>query len=607
MSKANENANPGEVHLDPKQQAEHQDDVIVAPRGTKRTRFLLTFLLVVLMLTTFMVGDQIVKVFGGEGSTRSSYMTWKAADGTQHTLSEPEFLIEKRKLEPIVWWLFPGVSGREVTDEQVASFLILSDAADHAGIQATNKDIVKWVKEYFKSKEEYAAFPRRYNLTGREFEEVLRGAIRYRRYQALVTAPLAIPDPVAVEKRWKAQHQEYSADFVMLPVANLEEEARAAAPDAAALRAWYEALPENELAVYRTKEQAAAELTAFSLEGDFDTTRLFAKYPRPEGEDAEAAARDFHAGFSYALYRREKPEQGKDFRKDFEESKDDALRHAPIYNSLLDWQKSMAERVEKGETVDFAAEAAELGLTYRNQIDPLTQEAWLALGVPWIGQYTLQRVFTPDQTTGFFPSIVVDAKGFVMGRVTQRIPPSLPDYSEVADAVLAGWAREHAKTLAIEKLEKVRDALGTRPDPTDTNAPPFRPEVDRDAFLKAVVDAGLKADRREWAEINVPVAPDAGADVQYFRQNPAIFTNKIGAVPKAELDRMGANAFLVRLDGVRDPDSSKITAKDMQTIGQAMTSQERNSFVQSGMLSRDALVKQYGLAMSRWEKDPAAP
>jgi hypothetical protein len=607
MSKEPEKSNPGEVHLDPKAQAEHQDDVIIAPRGTKRGRFLMTFLLVVLVLTTFTVSDQILNVFGG-GPAGGAYASWKSPDGETRSLSEPEFMMEKRKLAPISSFAFPGVAEHEVTDEQVATFLVLEQAARESGVQATDKDIAKFVKDNFLNKEQYLSYPRRYGMTGKEFEEVLRRVIRYRRYLALVSAPMAIADPNAVEKRWKAGHQEYSADYVILPVANLETEARAAAPDAAVLRAWYEALPESELVAYRTEERAAAELAALPLDGGFDATRLFAKYPRPEGEDAEAAARDFHAGFSYALYRREKPEQGQDFRKDFDEAKEDALRHAPIYNSMLDWQKDLAARVEKGETPDFAAEAAELGLTYRNQIDPLTRAGWMALSVPWIGQYTLQRVFTADQSTGFFPSIVVDAKGFVMGRVTSRVPPRLPDYSEVTEAVLAGWAREEAKKLALAKLEKVRDALGTRPDPNDTTVPPFKPEVDRDTFLKAVADAGLKADRREFAEINVPASPEGdGPDALFFRQNTAIFTNKVGTVPKAELDRAGANAFLVRIDGVRDPDVSKMTPKDLQTIGMQMASQDRNSFVMQGLMSRDSLVEHYGLHMARWDKDPATP
>jgi len=594
----------GEVHLDPKAQTAHEDDVIIAPRGTKRGRFIMTFLIVILVLTTFTVSDQVMNVFG-VGSSGGSYVSWKAADGSTRRLSETEFVMEKRKLAPISMFVFPGTAEREITDEQVATFLVLEQAADDAGIQATNKDVAKFVQDNFQSKEQYLSYPRMYGLTGKEFEDVVRRMIRYRRYQGLITAPAAITDPNVVEKRWKAQHQEYAADYVILPVANVETEARTLAPDAAGMRVWYEALPENEKSAYRTKEQAAAELAAFSLEGDFDTTALLAKYPRPADENAEQAAKDFHAGFSYVLYRREKPEPGKDFRKDFEEAKEQALRHAPTYNALLDWQKSLAERTAQGETVDFAAEAAELGLAYRNQIDPLTQEAWVALTVPWIGQYTLQRVFTADQTTGFFPSIVVDAKGFVMGRVTMRVPPSLPDYAEVADAAQAGWGRERAKTLAVEKLEQVRDALGTRPDPNDTTAPPFKPEADRDAFLKAVADAGFTAQRREWAEINTPPAPEGDSpDQSYFRQNPALFTNKIGSVPKAELDRSGANAFLCRVDGVRDPESSKMTPRDLLMISAQMSNQNRAAFLQSGLLSRDALVAKFGLDMAPWRETP---
>jgi len=606
MSNVDEKKTPGEEHLDPKAQAAHEDDVIIAPRGTKRGRFIMTFLIVILVLTTFTVSDQVLNVFGVGAEGSGSYVSWKRADGSVHALSGPEFMADKRKFAPVFAFVFPGMADRDVTDEQFASFLVLESAAAEAGVLATNKDVAKFVQDNFQSKEQYLGFTSRYKMTGKEFEDVLRRVIRYRRFQGLVTAPAAVPDLTAVEKRWKAQHQEYAADFVLLPVATIENEARTLAPDATALRAWFEALPEVEKNAYRTKEQAAAELAAFPLEGEFDATALFAKYPRPADEDAEKLARDFHAGFGYALYRREKPEPGKDFRKDFDEAKEEALRHAPIYNSLLAWQKTLVDRTAAGDVIDFPAEAAEIGLTYRNQIDPIAQDGWTALTVPWIGQYTLQRIFSAEQTTGFFPSVVVDAKGFVVGRTTNRVPPTLPDYSEVADAVLAGWAREHAKKLAIEKLEKVRDALGTRPDPNDATAPPFKPEVDRDTFLKAVTDAGFTAQRRDWAEMNTPPVADEDPTVaNYFRSATGLLTHKLGSVPKPELDRAATNAFLVRLDGVRDADVSKITPKDLQTIGMQMASQDRQSFLQSGLLSREALVARYGLDMAPWRREAA--
>jgi hypothetical protein len=610
MSKAHEPTG-GEQHLDPKQQAEHHDEVIVAPRGTKKARFIMTFLLVVMLLTTFVVSDQILSVFG-TGSRSSSYVSWTDPDGTQRKISGQEFYIEKRKLQPILGFAFPQLqSERDLTDEQVASFLVLENAADRAGVRATDKDISRFVQAMgFQNKDQYMQFLRMYALTGKEFESIVRRVIRYRRYVALITAPAGVPDPEAVEQRWKTQHQEYSADYVELPVSTLEAEARTLAPDAAALRAWYEGLPENEKAAYRTKEKAAAELAAFTLEGDLDASRLFAKYPRPADEDAEAKAREFHAGFSYVLYRKEKPEPGVDFRKTFDEAKEQALIHAPIYNSMLDWQKDVQARSDKGEAVDLSAESTALGLTYRNQIEPIAVDAWQALSVPWIGSYVLNRVFAPDQQAGtYFPSVVVDAKGFVFGKLSTKIAPTLPDYDQVADAVLSGWARQKAKELALAKLEKVRDAFGTRPDPNDTTAPPFKPEVDRDAFLKAVADAGLTAQRRDWAEQNTPPSPDGdSAAVTYLRQNPVIFTNKVGTVPKPEIDRQGNTAILVRLDGVRDPSLDRMTPADVQMIGMQLGNQERAAFLSTGILSRDALVQQYGLDMASWhEKDGAAP
>jgi len=50
---------------------------------------------------------------------------------------------------------------------------------------------------------------------------------------------------------------------------------------------------------------------------------------------------------------------------------------------------------------------------------------------------------------------------------------------------------------------------------------------------------------------------------------------------------------------------SKITPKDLQGIGLQMASQDRQSFLQSGILSRDALVARYGLDMAPWRAEAA--
>ena len=114
-----------------------------------------------------------------------------------------------------------------------------------------------------------------------------------------------------------------------------------------------------------------AELAVFALDGNVATDKLFAKYPRPEGEDLDAAAKEYYDGNSFQRFRNHNlPQNRQPTPEDFflpfenEDVKATAKREAPIYRSLQAWQSDMARRVEEGQTVDLAAEAAELGLTY---------------------------------------------------------------------------------------------------------------------------------------------------------------------------------------------------------------------------------------------------
>ena len=54
----------------------HEDDVVVVPKGSRKTLFLLTALLAMLVLTTFTVPGEVIDVFTGR--TRSkAWMSWK--------------------------------------------------------------------------------------------------------------------------------------------------------------------------------------------------------------------------------------------------------------------------------------------------------------------------------------------------------------------------------------------------------------------------------------------------------------------------------------------------------------------------------------------------
>jgi len=51
---------------------------------------------------------------------------------------------------------------------------------------------------------------------------------------------------------------------------------------------------------------------------------------------------------------------------------DQAKREAPVYRAMIDWQSDMAARAEKGDAVDFEAEAKTYGLTYHKEAAPKT-------------------------------------------------------------------------------------------------------------------------------------------------------------------------------------------------------------------------------------------
>jgi hypothetical protein len=593
---------PSEEHLDPKAQAEHHDEVIVVPAGQRRWRFYFTFGVIIFVLLTFMVSDLVVPALSRGGDASTAYAVWKSSDGEEHVISAADFGSEKRRLQPLVAFAF-GLRDRDPSDDQLAAFLVLEHEAELAGVHATDDDLKRFIKASFPDPRNYDAFLRSYRTSKREFETLLRRVVRYLRYRELLSYATRVPAPDEIERQWKTQHQEFAADFVELPVASLEAEARAGAPDADALRAWYDALPAPEKAAFLTKEMVSAELVAFSFESSPDTAALFERYPRPAEEDAEQKGRDFHAGFGYALYRRDQPQPGQDFRKDFEEVREDAVRNAKIYNSLMDWRANVATRLANGETVDLAAEASALGLSYRMQAEPLTRERWQELTVPWISTYVLGHMFDAAQSAGPFRSVVVEPKGFVFGRVTGKQPPRQPDYAEVTDAVLDAWGRSRAKELALAKLESVRDALGTRPDPADTNAPPFKPEVEREKFLEAARTAGFEPQRRDWAEQFPPMTPETDTDAtRWFRSNPALFANKQGSVPAPEVERGGKFAYLVRLDGSRDPDVARMSPLELQQTGDQIVRNEGMQFAQMELMSRQAMESRFGLKLASWEQ-----
>lgn len=586
------------------------DEVIHVPKGTSKARFLMTFLLVIMVLTTFSVSGSVMEFFSPRGRAMSSYLTWTSPSGVQHKLSNSDFYGELRAVAPFLDMVFRSAGQQDSRDQNethMAAFLALEDAARESGIVITDAELAKFITEAYGAN--YPLVLKRYNRTPKEFEGPLRRVLAVQRYQGMISMPLSVADPKVVETKWKGRHQEYMFDYVELPVASVTADARAQAPQGDALKAWFDARSEAEKAAYKTKPEVTAELAYLSLEATPTADALFAKYPKPEGVDAEKEARDYHEGFGYVRFPATPTPGSAINSQPFDSVRDRALGEAPVYAALMRWVADLQKREAAGEAIDLAKEAAAIGLSYRLQSDSRTYDGWKDLGLGFVGRVTLMRLFPNDEKEftdaigKWMAAIQVDEKAFVFGRVLSAKPGGVPEFSTIADRVTAAWADAKARELAVEKLEKLRDSFGTRPDPNDPNAPLFTPTADEAKFREVVTAAGLEVRRRDWMERSAPVPPDELPAYTYLRTAPQLYTQKENTVVPAGLNREGTSAFLVRVGGLRDADVSKMKPEELVQLSREASFMDALMFRSAECSSREYLERQFKLDLLSWHPD----
>jgi hypothetical protein len=607
---SNEHKHHEHEGMEPEGHHKHDETIIVTPKGGSKTRFLMTFLLVLLLLTTFSVSNEVVACFSRGESASKGYVSWKDPVGGSTSLRAADFISQKQLLAK--FWSVMGRNSNDRNDDETAQFLLMSQRSEDAGIRITDNELKKRIVEGFGTSDAYKAKLQAYRMTPKEFEEVLRSALRIERYQVLLAEGLATPDPAEVEKTWKGRHQEFAFDYIELPSASLTAEATGMSPATDALKAWFDALPDAEKEKYKSLPTASAELAALSLDGEVKTEALFAAYPRPAGEDADAAAKDFYSGFGYARYRRTsfKPEEIKkieDLNEPFDTVKDIAKRDALIYRSLEAWRKDLEAREGKGETIDLAAEAKKLGLVYQREEKPLSQADWGKLEGPWAGHYATEAVF--GGTAGkLLPAIAVETKAFVFGRVLTKDDAKFPEFADMEAKVRESWVSKKAAELAVARLEALRDKFGTRPDPNDASAPPFKPEADAEKFAAVAKEAGYEVKKRDFEEHYEKLAPEANTPAEtYLRNDSQLYVLKEGSGDKAGQSPGGAYAYLVRVSGVRDPNVAKMSPAERQSIGRQLGDQAIASFRSETLNSVEFSKQHYALDIESWhrEKKPA--
>lgn len=591
-----------------------EDELIHAPRGMRKSRVVMGVVLIVMLLTLFWQGDALMSTAGRRSAAQ--YMSYRPDPGAPvREVSEADFVAEKQAFNKFAAIAY---GARMDSDEATASFILMSDVAERAGVRVTDEELKEFIRSRFptNTKAAYLDAIARYRMSPREFEETLRRFLRIERYQNLLAASLAAPDPAEIERLWKTRHQEYSFDYVELPVETLREDAAKEAPDSAALLAWFEALPEPERKQHEAEAAVGGEIAGFPLKDPArPATVLLEKYPLASGTDLEALARQYYSDYQYVRFRDPDfvfPQSGQvDPSKLFltwEKAEEAARREAPIHHALESWLADMTARAGRGEPVDVAAEAQVLGVEYAAHTAPKTYAEWSQVRAEqdWIGGSVVSSLFDNGKNGEFLPAVMVDETSMGLGRASEKRDAAMPPFDQIEAKVRDSWVARRAGELAVARLEALRDAFGTRPPPDDTTAPPFRPEADAEAFAAAVRAAGLEVARDDWAERNAVAAED-GPFERFLRQRGDLYTLKEGTVAKAELAGDKDRAYLVRVAGVRDADTSKMTPADVQMLSRQIAAQAMDEFRTKTFRDQEFLEERYALKLASLQAPAGEP
>ncbi|MEM1447653.1 MAG: hypothetical protein AAGI22_01000 [Planctomycetota bacterium] len=589
---------------------EHDDDLIVVPKGQSRLRYLATIGLVLFLLVIFVVADLFQSsMTGGGGRKDEVYIAWKdPVDGSDNQVLASEFFETARLLKMFTSFRLyfpdslvygepdPNRSSRmEASEEDVASFFIYEDMARDAGIAVSQAEHVDLLRATFGDSARLRASAQQARMTTAQLEDAIRRVARVMKLRDLMMGATSIPDADQVVADWQDQHPEYKFQIASVKRDNFVDQAKTEIIDDEALLTWFRERPQFEQEKLYTEPRVVPEVLYVPL-GDgaeFDSTRLVEAYPAPDGVDLDEQARNYHRQFMTFRFRVPEDEQEqeetaegddesvpapKKLFYDFEEIEEQVRREAPIHAAFVAFQTDLQDRVTAGEEIDLAAEAERLGLQRgtgpeegytREEIAEV--EGW---GSPSIAG---QLIFSVEGT--ILPRVVVSENSMAVARVTTKKDREEPPFADIREEVADMWAQERASELAVEALENVRAVLAVKPE--ETELAEWNPEVDVEAFQKLVAEAEYGFYDRPWLErFSVPdddFAKASPAD-QYVRTTATLFELEAGQLAPPGASRDGTEAFLVRFDGERKKDASEIDAQTLLQMRQQARMEDRRAF-----------------------------
>ena len=588
----------------------HSDEELLhVPKWTSGWRFYLMLGLMVFVLVIFVVPDQFMGLFTSRTDPGSQvYASWNHPEAGKVDISLRELTSWRREIDDFFY--AQGMGRVRFEDSDLVRMLLMMELARENGIYVSDQDLGRAILEGgsgtrgFGSKDVYLGSLAQAGVSAKQYERTLRKVMVANRFQGLLAAAIGFPDMEDVERTWKEAHPQYAFDYVAVAVEDLRSDPAVSVPDDEELKGWYDGLEQFEL-----RQKFGADYTPETIRAHIAAVRadeeppaaLLEAYPAAEDVDPEAQAREYYDTWTHVRFKRAEQKEDAAEARDrlylpFDEVAETARREAPVYHALGAWRESLVERAGKGETIDFAAEAADLGLSVHPADEARTIEAWRADDT-WGGDFLANAVSTADRTTGLPGSVTVQADGLYLVHVAERVPSQPPAFVDARERVVEEWQKQRAGEIAVERLTAVRDGLGERPAELGPDED-WNPTADPDTFAQAVADAGFTLQTKDWydprAQMAMPVVSEDPVE-QFFLFNPLLTTYQADVVPPAELSFQGDTAFLLRAHGKREPEELDINPNEFAALCGQAGNQAVSDFSERELASLKWFEERYGL------------
>ncbi|HET6204339.1 MAG TPA: hypothetical protein VFI25_16220 [Planctomycetota bacterium] len=501
--------------------------------------------------------------------------------------------------------LLPFVRTRLV-EADVYRFLLLHRLALESGLDVSKESIAEYLRAgmgfYFRTRDEYDRFLRRYRIRAPVYEEYVRRFLVVDRYLSFAGSAYAIPGPEDVEAAWRKEHARFTLEVVSFSSdAQAEESKRLLASDAD-LEAWRDALPPDRKKRYERDARTSFEGAA-AAKAD-----LAKPHPGPLADAlagiafAEEEIVQRYDATKRARYRKPAPSPASEPASTqpasapaeeflpIEEVRDRVL--AELRAAKL-FEKVAREAGSEG-AAPFAEVARKFGLEtlVQSSVTPKELEALPRFSDP-VARISIQTGPVGQVLPGPFFS----EESAYMVRIVGREEAGQPRVSEIRDRLLEDWRKAKALEAAEKAAKAFKESVEGRKEP--------------DAFALEAAAKGLPPARIGPVPLYARRLPEyaklpEGAQ-KFLEGAPHLYaeveTGKLAGPFRQDLGEDKGTFHVVRVAERTEPDPSGMRAFEYRSAWESARRDRVEEFYEK-VASFDALKEKFAFQFSRESPRP---